>query len=115
MREINNAISYIEISVHNISKAKEFYNKVFDWEFTDYGDEYTSFKSGTINGGFTKSDKSIPEGILIVLYHENLNEVKEKISRYEGKISKEIFEFPGGKRFHFIDTNGVEMAVWSDN
>jgi hypothetical protein len=31
-----------------------------------------------------------------------------------GEISKPIFDFPGGKRFHFCDPNWNELAVWSE-
>ncbi|MDH3587141.1 MAG: VOC family protein, partial [Gammaproteobacteria bacterium] len=32
-----------------------------------------------------------------------------------GTISQEIFPFPGGRRFHFIDPVGTEFAIWSDS
>ncbi len=28
-------------------------------------------------------------------------------------ISQDIFDFPGGRRFHFVDPVGTEFAVWS--
>jgi predicted enzyme related to lactoylglutathione lyase len=51
---------------------------------------------------------------LIVLYHDNLEAIKAIIEQNGGKISNEIFSFPGGKRFHFIDPSGNELAVWSE-
>ncbi len=49
-----------------------------------------------------------------MLYHENLDLVKNDIVEFGGKVSKDIFSFPGGKRFHFLDPSGNELAVWSD-
>ena len=31
-----------------------------------------------------------------------------------GHIVRETFEFPGGRRFHFRDPAGHELAIWSD-
>lgn len=110
----NNTISYIEFKTSNIEEIKKFYSVVFGWSFKDYGSDYTSFSESGLNGGFEKTDEKIVNGTLIVLYHENLDDVKNNIVAAGGKISKEKFSFPGGYRFHFVDSSGNELAVWSD-
>ncbi len=110
----NNYISYIEFKAKDLEEIKKFYHRSFDWFFTDYGPDYTSFSESGIAGGFEKSEAPIVNGALIVLYHNNLMEVKNKIIEAGGKISKDIFPFPGGKRFHFLDPAGNELAVWSE-
>jgi predicted enzyme related to lactoylglutathione lyase len=40
--------------------------------------------------------------------------IKNKIIFARGSITKDIFSFPGGKRFHFVDPSENELAVWSD-
>lgn len=49
-----------------------------------------------------------------MLYHEDLKAIKKRIKKLGGKITKPIFEFPGGHRFQFKDPSGNELAVWSD-
>ncbi|MBV1923065.1 MAG: VOC family protein, partial [Flavobacteriaceae bacterium] len=98
----------------DLEAIKEFYSKVFHWKFTDYGPTYTSFSESGIFGGFEQSDETIVNGALVVLYHSNLEDIKSKIISADGVISKDIFSFPGGRRFHFIDPAGNELAVWSD-
>ncbi|WP_299118523.1 VOC family protein [uncultured Tenacibaculum sp.] len=110
----NNHINYIEFKAKNIEKIKQFYSKAFDWTFTDYGPTYTAFSSSGLEGGFEKTDEEINNGALVVLYNENLEEIKKHIIELNGTISKEIFSFPGGKRFHFKDPSGNELAIWSD-
>lgn len=110
----NNHISYIEFKADNLEAIQVFYNTVFGWEFTSYGPEYISFENAGIEGGFHKSDDKIQNGVLVVLYHDKLKDVKEKIVRENGKITQDIFTFPGGKRFHFSDPAGNELAVWSE-
>ena len=110
----NNHISYVEFKAHDLEKIKDFYCNCFEWKFKDYGPDYTSFTESGLFGGFEKTKEEVVKGALIVLYHKNLSLIKDKIVPAGGKISKEIFSFPGGHRFQFIDPSGNELAVWSD-
>lgn len=114
MNAIDNHINYIEFKAKDIESIKAFYSKSFNWSFTDYGPTYTSFSDSGIQGGFDQSDDEIANGALIVLYHHDLEWIKSKIIESGGKISKDIFSFPGGNRLHFVDPSGNELAVWSD-
>lgn len=110
-------INYLEFPAKDIEKAKQFFGKVFSWEFVDYGPDYVAFMGAGINGGFFKSDlnSSTKNGAtLIVFYSEDLAATQEKITANDGSIVEPIFSFPGGRRFHFGDPNGNEFAVWSD-
>jgi uncharacterized protein len=107
-------IDYVEISVKDIPAAKAFYQSVFEWKFEDYGPDYTSFFDGRLAGGFTTESPVPARGILLVIYASDLVGLQKKIESAGGKIVKEIFSFPGGRRFHFTDPNGIELAVWSD-
>jgi predicted enzyme related to lactoylglutathione lyase len=110
----NNQIDYIEFPATDIPKIKEFYSSVFGWKFEDYGPDYTSFVDGRIAGGFT-TDAPLPiKGILVVLYASDLEGTESKVKAAGATISKEIFSFPGGRRFHFMDPSGNELAVWSE-
>lgn len=114
MSTTNNHISYIEFKAKDLEAIKIFYSKAFDWSFTDYGPTYSAFKESGLLGGFEQTEDAIVNSVLVVLYHEDLAMLKNKITALDGKISKDIFEFPGGQRFHFIDPSGNELAVWSD-
>jgi predicted enzyme related to lactoylglutathione lyase len=110
-------INYVEFPAKNVAKAKEFFNQVFGWSFTDYGPEYTAFANEGLDGGFFKSDLSVSTdngSALIVFYSNNLEQTQSKIEDAGGLVNKPIFSFPGGRRFHFCDPNGNEYAVWSD-
>ncbi len=116
MGQKNNSINYIEFPLVDAAGTKKFYHQVFGWEFTDFGPEYVSFSGAGIDGGFNGADKvqvSSP-GALIVLYADNLARKLKEIERAGGEITKAIFQFPGGERFHFLDPNGNELAVWSE-
>lgn len=110
----NNHINYVEFKAHNLEEIKQFYRQSFGWTFTDYGPTYTAFSESGLEGGFEKTEERIINGALIVLYHQDLDSIKNKITEAGGKISKAIFSFPGGRRFHFTDPSRNELAVWSD-
>ena len=111
--EQDRRVDYVEFLTTNLEDTKKFYSTVFGWEFTDYGPEYTSFNDGRLAGGFALAAEVVAGGPLIVLYATNLEEIEVSIKESGGRIVREPFEFPGGRRFHFADPSGNELAVWS--
>ena len=115
----HHAINYIELSSTDIEVTKKFYSTVFGWSFTDYGPEYTSFaaKAAGIDGGFYKTaphDPPAKTAPLLVIYSTNLEASQAAVIAAGGAIVVPIFEFPGGRRFHFSDGAGNVLAVWSE-
>ena len=110
----NTHINYIEFKANDLEKIKDFYSATFGWSFTDYGPAYVAFSDSGLEGGFEKTEEKIINGALIVLYHENLGQIKDREKQAGGTIVKDIFSFPGGRRFHFTDPSGNELAIWSD-
>lgn len=109
----HNRINYIEFQADDLKKIKAFYTKAFGWKFTDYGPDYAAFSDGALDGGFAKGvkrGKSVP---LVILYSDNLEASVETVKECGGTITKSIYSFPGGRRFHFVDPSGNELAVWS--
>ena len=112
--EQDRRIDYVEFLTTNMDDTKRFYSEIFGWKFTDYGTDYTSFSDGRLSGGFTVSSEGAAGGPLVVLYATHLDDIKAGIKEHGGRIVRETFEFPGGRRFHFTDPGGNELAVWSD-
>lgn len=114
---VHEKINYVEFPSRDLALTKSFFEGVFNWKFTDYGPEYTAFSNAGLEGGFFKSElraSSENGGALIVFYSGDLEGSQKKIEEAGGSTIKPIFEFPGGRRFHFGDPNGNEYAVWSD-
>jgi uncharacterized protein len=111
--ENDRRIDYIELGVADVERAKAFYGKAFDWTFTDYGPAYCEFSDGRLSGGFTTMTPPRPGGPLVILYAVDLVDAQTRVEAAGGRIAKPIFDFPGGQRFHFLDPDGYELAVWS--
>ena len=111
----HHAIDYIEFTVTDVPRAKRFYASAFGWEFTDYGPEYAGIRGpGREVGGLRQDDDVRGGGPLVVLYSQALEDTLASVKKAGGRIVKEPFSFPGGRRFHFTDPSGNELAVWSE-
>lgn len=113
----NNKINYVEFPACDLAATKTFFTTAFGWGFVDYGPEYCAITEGGLDGGFYQSDlKACPNqgSVLVVLYSSNLEESYQAVKEAGGSIVKEIFSFPGGRRFHFTEPSGNELAIWSE-
>ena len=111
-------INYLEYPSQDLAATKSFFTAVFGWSFTDYGPEYTAFDHQGLDGGFYLSDKvsRVEHGAaLTVFLSHDLEQTQDRVESAGGIICTETFEFPGGKRFHFLEPSGNEFAVWQPN
>jgi predicted enzyme related to lactoylglutathione lyase len=108
-------LDYLEMPATGgtLDSVKSFYSAAFAWSFTDYGPTYSAYDEG-LEGGFHTDAASAPKQPLPVLYSENLEETVEAVENAGGAIVKPIYSFPGGRRFHFKDPAGNELAVWGE-
>ncbi len=113
--ENHHRIDYIEFPAASTEPIKKFYSSVFGWKFEDYGPGYTSFHDGRLAGGFDSAQPAAAgPSALAVIYSSNLEATEKAVRAAGASITRPIFSFPGGRRFHFTDPSGNELAVWSD-
>lgn len=117
------AIDYVELATRDMAATQQFYTEVFGWRFVEYGPDYASFTEAGLDGGFDASAEArarLPGegapacGPLVVVYAADLEAVAQRVRAAGGVITQPIFSFPGGRRFHFRDPGGAELAVWSE-
>ena len=107
-------IDYVELpsaTAHELTRA--FYAKAFGWEFADYGSTYSATTNGTTDVGLQGDSADSLSAPLPVIRVDDLEAAFDAVTKANGVIAKPIFAFPGGRRFHFIDPGGNELAVWS--
>jgi predicted enzyme related to lactoylglutathione lyase len=107
-------IDYVEFVASDLAATRAFYERVFGWTFTMWGDAYMSFEDGRLGGGFRQADTAGGGGPLVVIYATDLEGAEADVTAAGGTVTVDIFEFPGGRRFHFTDPAGNELAVWSE-
>jgi predicted enzyme related to lactoylglutathione lyase len=112
---VHHAIDYVEIAVTDIEAAKAFYSAAFGWSLVDYGPDYAGIQAdGREQGGLRRDAEVRAGGQLVILYSDDLEASVAAVTTAGGSIVKPIYEFPGGRRFHFADPAGNELAVWPE-
>jgi uncharacterized protein len=110
----HHTIDYVEFTVRDLSAAKRFYAAAFGWQFNDYGPEYAGIRGGAGEvGGLHQSQETRTTGPLVILYSTDLERTLAAVQAAGGRIVREPFSFPGGRRFQFTDPSGNELGVWS--
>ena len=106
-------IDYVELpslTAHELTRA--FYAKAFGWQFTDYGPDYAATTRGDVDVGLNGTPEDSISAPLPVVRVADLEAAQDAVLKAGGVIARSIYGFPGGRRFHFIDPSGSELAVW---
>ena len=111
----HNSFNYIELSSLDNGAMKSFYGKAFGWTFEDWEQTYVAIHGAGMDGGFDQDSDRKPseDGALVILSSNNLVQSEAAVIDAGGIITVKAFDFPGGRRFHFKNPSGNELAVWS--
>jgi len=104
-----NKIAYLELPSTDVSMLKAFYGPLFGWSFHDYGETYAAFSDSGLDGGFNAENGTAAP--LAVIETDEIETMEAKVREAGGTITTPTFSYPGGRRFHFLDPNGNELAV----
>lgn len=106
-------IDYVELPAIDFAATKAFYGAAFGWTFEEWGDAYMAFSKAGLEGGFRKVSERPPRGgALVILYADDLATAEKAVMSVGGEIA-ERHDFPGGRRIHFHDPSGNELAIWT--
>lgn len=104
-------LNYLELPVADAGRAKAFYGSAFGWTFSDFGPTYAATTSGDTDFGLQADTAERTAAALPVIEVEDLEATEEAVWAAGGTITRPIFAFPGGRRFHFRDPDGHELAA----
>ena len=113
----HNRIDYIELpaaSVAELAAAKAFYTQAFGWSYKDWGDDYADTNDSGVSSGINADADHKPSAPLPVIHVADIDAARAGVAAAGGMITRDIFSFPGGRRFHFKDPAGNELAAWSE-
>ncbi len=113
----HHTLNYLEFPACDLVATRQFFEAVFGWSFQNYGPDYIAFSDRNLDGGFYQAprgvcSRSAQGAALAVFYSDDLEASLAAVERAGGQVLKTIFEFPGGRRFHFAEPSGNEFAVW---
>jgi len=108
-------IDYIEFPGGDLPASKAFFAQAFGWRFTDYGPTYAAAENAGVDCGFQGDASEQPAAPLVVLFSTDLEASLARVQDAGGTVTRPIFSFPGGRRFHFREPGGCEMAVFCED
>ena len=104
-------IDYIEFPSSNRAVTSAFFQAAFGWGITSYGPGYDGLEGAGIDGGVDQGEGKVA-ATMAVIRTDDLNAAERRVIGAGGKITRAQFDFPGGRRFHFREPGGNEMAVY---
>lgn len=106
-----NKLAYFELPAKNTTDMKAFYGVLFGWSFQDWGTDYTAFSESGVDGGFNSGAEHRTETPLLMIETDDIDSMERRVEQAGGTITLPTFQFPGGRRFHFTDPSGNELAI----
>ncbi len=104
-------LNYVELPVRDLPKTRSFYEQAFGWEMAEFAPTYAATVTGDTDIGLQADTAEAPQAPLAVIEVENLETALNAVEAAGGVITRPIFAFPGGRRFHFRDPSGNELAA----
>ena len=104
-------LNYLELPVGDVATAARFYAAAFGWTFTDFGPSYASTLTGDTDMGLQGDRAQATAQPLPVIQVDDLEATLTEVEAAGGAVTLPIFAFPGGRRFHFRDPAGHELAA----
>ncbi|GAA5057302.1 VOC family protein [Erythrobacter westpacificensis] len=105
-------LDYVELPAQSVGAQRNFYSSVFGWDFTSYGESYAAFEDGLCQFALNGTGQHQGKGPLPVVRVNDIAAAVAAVRNAGGTITLDVFDFPGGKRFHFTDPEGQAMAVY---
>jgi predicted enzyme related to lactoylglutathione lyase len=104
-------LNYLELPVADTARATAFYEAIFGWAFSDFGPTYAASTTGDTDIGFQADEAQKTAAALPVIEVDDIDAALAAVETAGGRVTMAIFTFPGGRRFHFADPDGHELAV----
>lgn len=107
-------IDYIEFPSDNRALTSAFFQAAFGWGIVSYGPSYDALADAGIDGGVDQAESRVAATMAIVRT-DDLDGAERRVLAAGGTVTREQFDFPGGRRFHFREPGGNEMAVYQSS
>jgi len=104
-------LNYVELPVGDTGAARAFYEAAFGWSLTEFGPTYAATITGDTDLGLQGDPAEATRAPLPVIDVADLEAALAAVEAAGGRIVRPIFAFPGGRRFHFLDPSGNELAA----
>jgi len=105
-------LNYVELPVRNTAGSKAFFEEAFGWSLTAFGGDYAATIGLGTDIGLNGDAAEATAAPLAVIEVDDLEAALADVEAAGGTITRMTFAFPGGRRFHFREPSGNELAVY---
>jgi predicted enzyme related to lactoylglutathione lyase len=104
-------IDYLEFPSTTRATTSAFFQAAFGWGIVSYGPDYDGLTDAGIDGGIDQAPERVA-ATMAVIRTDDLDGAERRVLAAGGVITRPQFDFPGGRRFHFREPGGNELAVY---
>ena len=103
--------NFIELPARDLAASQTFFETVFGMTMTGFGPTYACTLTGDVDIGLQADQQEATKAPLPVIEVKDLEATLAAVTATGAPVTKPIFSFPGGRRFHFLDPGGNELAA----
>ena len=103
--------NFIELPTRDLAASQVFFDSIFGMKMTQFGPTYACTMTGDVDLGLQADPKEASRAPLPVIQVDSLEATVALVTQAGGVVTKAAFSFPGGRRFHFRDPAGNELAA----
>jgi uncharacterized protein len=107
-------LNYVELPSIDTVAGATFFKAVFGWNMTAFGPSYAATVTGDVDLGLDAGADAVRVP-LPVIHVDDLDATEAAVRAAGGEIVVAQFDFPGGRRFHFRQPGGCDLAAWTMN
>jgi len=104
-------LDYVELPSTDNTATARFLSEAFGWPAVDYGPDYSALEAGGAEMGVDGS-AGRATAPLAIIRADDLEAAERAVVAAGGVILRPIYPYPGGRRFHFREPGGNELAVY---
>lgn len=107
-------IDYVEFpSIDNV-RSRKFFADAFSWHHVSFSPSYDEIRGAGLLAGVESGEAVKTAAPIAVIRTSDFEAAKQAVIAAGGTITLPLFEYPGGRRFHFREPGGNELGVWTN-
>ncbi|HVY50741.1 MAG TPA: VOC family protein [Devosia sp.] len=105
-------LDYLELPSADNRRSREFFAQAFGWTHVDYGDSYAEIRGAGLLFGVNSDGGDRSVAPMPVIRATDLDAAQSAVIAAGGVVTREQYDFPGGRRFFCREPGGTELAIY---
>lgn len=106
-------LDYLELPSSDALESRAFFADAFGWTYVDYSGTYAEIRGAGLVFGVNADGNDKSGAPVAVIRTDDLEAAEKAVVAAGGTITRQAYDFPGGRRFFFREPGGAELAVYA--